>query len=210
MQWTHRLAELGEDWGYMFRRRGWQAALPAVLREIARLPYWRCTYRVLARSLAQPLPDLQPTIAAEVRPFEPSDLQLVRQIDRPSEARQCARRLALGHQGLIALYHGQPAGYAWGSTECNPVVERVRVRLDPGDVLCVDAYTAIAFRGQGIQTTLALARMRLFREQGYQRAIAYIETGNLPSLAVWHKLGGREVDTIDFLRIGFWRQTRYK
>jgi hypothetical protein len=51
--------------------------------------------------------------------------------------------------------------------------------------------------------------MRLLGEQGYQRAIAYIELGNLPSLAVWHKAGGCEVGMIDFLRIGSWRRTRY-
>lgn len=209
MQWTHRLAELVEDWSYMFRQRGPRVALPVVLCEIARLPIWHCRYKVLARSLVEPLPTVWPRIAAEIRSFEPADLEMVRHIDRPSEVKQCAKRLALGHQGLIALYDGQPAGYAWCCMDCNPIVERVRLRLEPGDVLCVDAYTAPAFRGQGIQTALALARMHLFREQGYQRAIAYIETGNLPSLAVWHKVGSREVDLIDFLRIGPWRWTRY-
>jgi GNAT superfamily N-acetyltransferase len=209
MQWSNRLAELVKDWGYVVRRDGWRSTLPIIWQEIAGLPYRHSQFIIVARSLKEPLPDLKPKLELEIRPFEPGDMKLVRYIDRPSEARACARRLEHGHKGLIALYKGQPAGYAWGCTEIDPTLERVELKLEPGDVLCVDAYTAPAFRGKGIQTTLSLARFRLFRDLGYRRAIAYIERHNDPSLAVWRKVGSQEVSRIDFVRIGPWRRTRY-
>jgi len=208
MQWNQRLAELLQDWRYVLERDGWRSALPVVAQEITSLPYRHSRFIILARSLLEPLPDLQPKVAFDFRPFEMADVELVRQIDRPSEARACAKRLERGHKGLLALYQGQPAGYAWGSTEVAPDLERVELRLDPGDGLCVDAYTAPAFRGRGLQTTLSLARFQLFRDLGYRRAVAYIEKHNLPSLAVWRKVGSQEIGYIDFVRIGPWRRTR--
>jgi GNAT superfamily N-acetyltransferase len=179
-----------------------------VVQAVVTLPYRRLGFVVVARSLLEPLPDLQPKIALEIREFEPADVDLVKQIDRPSEARACALRLAHGHKGLLALHNGQPAGYAWGCAEM--ALERVHLKLDPGEVLCTDACTALAFRGKGVQTALTLARFRLFRDLGYQRAIAYIEARNYPSLAVWRKFGSRVVGHVDFSRVGPWRRVRYE
>lgn len=206
MQPINRLAELIEDWMYLIRRNDLKSALPAAGLEIARLPYRHLRFLVIARALTEPLPDLQPKIALEIRPLGQADLESVREIDRPSEARACARRLERGHTGLVALHQGQMTGYAWACTEVNPSLERVQLTLAHGDVLCVDAYTAPAFRGKGVQTALALARFRLFGGPGYQRAIAYIERRNSPSLAVWRKLGGQEIGEIEFRRIGPWRR----
>jgi GNAT superfamily N-acetyltransferase len=207
VQWVNRLAELIEDWSYLIRRDGSWAATPEVIQAIVTLPYRRMRFVVVARSLLEPLPDLQPKIALEIREFEPADVGLVKQINRPSEAKACAQRLARGHKGLLALYQGQPAGYAWGCTEMT--LERVHLELDPDDVLCTDAYTAPAFRGRGIQTVLTLSRFRLFRDLGYRRAISYIEANNHPSLAVWRKFGSQVVGHVDFKRVGTWRQVCY-
>ena len=76
-------------------------------------------------------------------------------------------------------------------------------------MLCTDAFTAPAFRGQGIQTTLSLARLRFFQDLGCKRAIAYIEVDNAPSLAVWRKVEAQVVAHADFERVGPWRRTRY-
>ena len=208
-KWLNRLAELQEDWSFAVQRDGWRATLPVIGREIAKLPYRHLRFIVIARSLLDPLPDLPTKIKLDIRPIERADLELVRHIDRPSEARASARRLERGHTGLLALYQGQPAGYAWGCAEVEPSLERVQLKLEPGDMLCVDAYTAPPFRGKGIQTALSLARLHFFRDLGYRRAITYIEQHNAPSLAVWRKLGGREISRIDFLRVGPWRRTQY-
>jgi len=209
-KWISRLNELIQDWDYAIRHDGWRTALPAIGKELLRLPFWHTKFLVVDRSLLEPLPDLQPQIALEIRGFEPSDLDLVRQIDRPSEASLCARRLSHGHIGFLALHKGQPAGHAWASDKVEPTLERVHLKLKPGDMICVDAYTAPNFRGKGVQTALVLARFRLFCDLGYQRAVTYIEKRNYPSLAVWRKVGSQVVGQVDFLRIGPWRRVRYE
>jgi len=210
MRWIGRLAELIEDWKYIIRRDGWRSGLPTMGQEIAQLFYRHLEFVVVTRFLLEPLPDLQPKLAFEIREFRPSDLDLVRQMDRPSEARLCARRLACGHKGWLALYQGQPAAYAWACAEVEPTLERVCLKLEPGDMLCADVYTVPAFRGQGLQTVLTLARFQLFRDLGFRRAVTYIEKRNAPSLTVWQKkVGSQIIGQVDFVRIGPWRRLRY-
>ncbi len=210
MQPLSRLFELVTDWQYLIRRDGLKSALPAVGLELARLPYRHLKFLIVARSLTEPWPELQPGIDLEIRPFEEGYLAAVQQIDRPSEARACARRLKRGHTGLVAVCGDQIVGYAWACTEVNPFLERIQLDLAPDEVLCVDAFTAESFRGKGVQTALALGRCRLFKDLGYHRAIAYIEQRNLASLAVWRKIGGRTIGEIEFERFGPWRRLRYR
>ncbi len=205
-----RLSELTEDWKHYIHRDGFPSALPLIATEIAKLPYRHIKFVVVARSLLDPFPDWQPKTQLVIRPFETADLDLVRRIDRPSEARLCMHRLAQGHKGLMAFCDGQPAGYAWGSTDTHTRLERVHPKLFPGDVLCTDSFTSPVFRGMGIQTALTLARLFLFREQGYCRVISYIEVRNSPSLAVWQrKFNSQTIGSIDFKRIGPWYRVRY-
>jgi GNAT superfamily N-acetyltransferase len=204
-----RIAELIEDWKFMFWHDGTFHALPSIGLEIAGLFYRHVRFLVIARSLIDPFPNFRPTLSLEIRPFEQADLKIVRDVSRPSEAKQCARRLERGHQGLIALNRSNLAGYAWGYTELHPQLERVAIELEPGDVLCNDVYTNPIYRGKGVQTALTLARFKLFRNLGFRRAICYIETNNIPSLNVWQrKLGGMTIGSIDFMRIGPWYQVR--
>jgi GNAT superfamily N-acetyltransferase len=205
-----RLIEFIQDWIFIFQRQGWRAAILTMAHEVAQLPYRHMHFVIVARSLTLPLPDLHSKIVLEIRDFTWSDTDLVRQIDRPSEARLCARRLEHGQVGLAAFHDDQLAGYAWASDKIVSSLERVNLHLELYDAICVDAYTAPAFRGLGVQTALALARFRLLRDRGFQRMVTYIEEGNAPSLAVWQKkLGSQVVGHIDFLRIGPWRWVRY-
>lgn len=204
-----RLSEYTEDWKYFCERDGLKSSLLLIASDIVELPYRHLRFVLVARSLLDPFPDWQPKIQLLIRPFEQDDLDLVRQINRPSEARLCALRLTKGHQGLVGFSDRRLAGYAWGSTDMHTRLERVHPKLCPGDVLFTDSYTAPAFRGQGIQTALTLARFHLFRELGYYRAISYIEVRNSPSLAVWQrKFNCQTIGTIDFTRIGPWYRVR--
>lgn len=206
-----RLSDFFEDWVYLTDRDGFKSSLPLIASDIARLPYRRLRFVILARSLLDPFPDWQPKIQLNIRLFEQADLDLVRQIDRPSEARLCAKRLAQDQKGLVAFCDGKLTGYTWGSTDTSTRLERVHLKLDAGDFLCTDSFTAPAFRGQGIQTALTLARFRLFRELGYSRAISYIEIHNTPSLAVWQrKLNSQTTGTIEFTRVGPWYRIQYR
>jgi GNAT superfamily N-acetyltransferase len=203
-----RVIALMEDGVHVWRRPGWGAALTATGRELARWPHQHIRYGVLARSLSEALPDLSPPPALEIRAIGPDDLGLVRRIARPSGVRSCELRLARGYQGWLALHDGQAAGHAWATPAPAPTLERAPVRLAPGDVLCAYAYTDPAFRGRGVHTALTLARLRLFRQLGYRRAVAYVQLGNHPSLAVWRKLGAHVVGRADVRRVGPWRLAR--
>jgi GNAT superfamily N-acetyltransferase len=205
-----RLSELVEDWYFLIQRDGLKSAIPVVGLDIARLPYRHLSFLILARSLVEPLPELQPKMPLEIRPFEKTDLKLIREINRPSEAGLCARRLVRRHFGFIAMNHAKAAGYAWGCDEIDPQLERVPLRLEHGDILCNDAFTTPTYRGQGVQTALTLARLHLFQELGYQRALCYIENRNSPSISVWQlKLNSSIIGRMDFKRFGPWHKVKF-
>jgi RimJ/RimL family protein N-acetyltransferase len=198
-----RFIELIEDWNFLTHHAGFISTLPLVSLEIARLPYRHLKFLIFARSLDDPISDPEPKMPLEIRPFTESDLKFAREINRPSEARLCARRLERGHYGFIAMNHVIAAGYAWGYSEIDTQLEQIPVKLGQGDVLFNDAFTTPAYRGHGIQTSLTLARFHFFRKLGFRRAICYIENRNLPSIAVWQrKLNSSIIGRIDFKRIG--------
>jgi GNAT superfamily N-acetyltransferase len=205
-----RLGELIEDWGFLIQHDGFASALPTISSEVLQLPYRHLRFKILARTLDKTLPNLVLAPDREIRPFEVDDVDRVRVLNRPSEARSCARRLALGQLGFIAFHQLHAAGYAWGCSAIDPQLERVKIDLEPGDSLCTDAFTAPAFRGQGIQTALTLTRLLEFRDLGYHRAICIIEERNLPSLAVWQrKLTSSIIGSVDFKRIGPWYKVQF-
>ena len=205
-----RLTEFLEDWRYLLRRDGWRSTLTVAVRELLQLPYRHMRFVVLARSVDNPLPDYQPKIELDIRPFEKDDIVYISEIDRPSEAKLCARRLGSGQMGFIAFHNSRPAGHAWASDRLDPTLERVQFPLLPGDGICLDVFTAPAYRGKGVQTALSLARFHFLREQGYVRVVTYIEKQNHPSLGVWQrKLGSEIIGHIDFVRVGPWRRVRY-
>jgi GNAT superfamily N-acetyltransferase len=201
----YRAYEFIDDWLYLIHREGLKPALSVVSLELARLPYRHLRLLIFASSLSDRMPDLPSKIPLDIIPFEASHLEWVRAVQRPSEARLCQRRLARRQHGLVALFRGQMAGYAWGCFPVDWELERLRLQLEPGDILCTDAYTTPELRGKGVQTALTLARFRKFRDLGFRRAICYIDVNNQPSLAVWQKkFGAQTVGGIDFFRIGPW------
>ncbi|MDH4208253.1 MAG: GNAT family N-acetyltransferase [Anaerolineae bacterium] len=208
--WHARLAELMEDWGAAVRRDGWLPGLLVVGQDLVRLPGQHVRFKVVARSLSTPLPDLRPKVPIELRDFGPEDLDWVRQHDSPSTARLCGRRLKLGYRGFLALHQGERIGHAWCDERPDPSLARFYEKLEPGDMVCTDAYVAPASRGLGVQTTLTAARLNWLRALGYNRAIAYIDERNEASLAVWQKkLGAVHVADLHYVRLGPWRWVRY-
>jgi GNAT superfamily N-acetyltransferase len=207
-EWPYRLSQLIQDWRFLIHRDGWKTAWHQMGQELISLPYRRIRFAVVARSLTQPVPDAHPKVPVQVRPFTTADLEFVYREHRPSEAHLCARRLERGHDGLAACIDGQVVGYAWSCTDAS--LERVDLRLAPGDVLLTDAFTAPSGRGQGVQTVLSVQRLHAAQEKGHRRTIAYIEIHNAPSLTVWQKkMGAQVIAHITFTRIGLWRKTTY-
>lgn len=207
-KWLDRIQEIIQDWRFLIRRDGWKAVWRQIGQEMMSLLYRRIEFVVMAYPLTQPIPDVHAKAPVKVRPFNAADLDFVRREHLPSEAHLCAQRLARGHDGVAACIDGQIVGYAWSSADAS--LERVDLRLAPGDVLFTDAFTAPAARGQGVQTVLSTARLHAAQEKGYLRVIAYIKTDNTPSLTVWQKkMGAATIARIIFTRIGLWRKTSY-
>jgi len=207
-EYANRIRELVQDWRFLIRRDGWRGTWRKIAQDALALPYRRIEFVVVARSLAQLLPEVRAKASITVQPFAVGDLDFVRCEHLPSEAQLCAQRLARGHDGIAACIDGQIVGYAWSCTDAS--LERVDLRFEPGDVLFTDAFTASRARGQGVHTTLSEARLRAAQEQGYRRILAYIEVNNAPSLNVWQKkMNADIVAHITFTRIGLWRKTTY-
>ena len=210
MQRLNRFTELTEDWSFIAQHDGWSPAVSAISTKLLSLLYQRRQFIVIARSLLTPLPDLQPKIDLEIRPFKPADLDLIQGFDFPSDVKLCARRLKCGHRGVLALVQGHFAGYAWTYTAAQPALDHVRFDLASGDVLLLSDYTVPAFRGQGVQTALILARLRMFLHMGYQRAFTCVHKQNSPSLAAYRKVGGHDYGVMDDLRIGPCRRAQFR
>jgi hypothetical protein len=205
----NRLAELVTDWISMIQHNPHKLqALARVAQEISRLPYRHFQVSVVACPLHR-LPNFQAQIPLEIRLFTAADLDMVPQIHRPSEAQLLARRLAVGHKGLGAWHEGQLIAYTWGCSPVDKSLERVYIELEPGDFLSINNYTGPLFRNKGVQTALAVAQFRMYRDLGYTRAIACIVTNNHPSLSVWHKLGSEVIGNIDVIRVGRLRWARH-
>ncbi|MEW6443897.1 MAG: GNAT family N-acetyltransferase [bacterium] len=205
--WIDRVTDLAADWRFVHLSRGWKPGLSWLGRQLAMLPYRQLRFFVLSRSLAEPMPEPAQKIALKVRPFAPGDLEWVRREIFPSEARLFQRRLERGHMGFVACHGERIVGYSWACTDTT--LERLELRLEPGDVLFTDSFTVPAFRGRGVQTMLSLERLCAFRERGYARAILYIEVHNTPSLAVWRKLEAQVLARVRFRRVGCWRSTQH-
>jgi GNAT superfamily N-acetyltransferase len=210
INWNHRLAELTEDWIYYYKIYPWRQSIPEIAKEVLQLPFRHIHYLVFARFLTKSLPEISVDSSIEIRKFEPRDVPEVAVINRPSEAKLCTKRLARGHLGVSAIHTDKLVGYAWACTNIDPVLERVRIALKPFEFLCTDSFTSLDYRGRGVQTLLTMERFRMLHELGYERAICFIKKDNLPSIAVWKKLGGQIVGKIDFIRIGRWRYSRYR
>jgi ribosomal protein S18 acetylase RimI-like enzyme len=203
-----RFYELLEDWRYYFRTYTWRYALTQTGKQLLELPYRRIHYLMFVRLLSDPLPRLKSLPEITIRQIKSADLKAIEKIDRPSEARLCAHRLAMGHIGLIAESDQHIAGYAWACNQVEPTIERVNLCLSEGDFLCTDAFTAPAYRGRGIHTMLTLTRFKIMQALGYQRAICYIEKHNSPSIRTWRKLGGQHIGDIEYIRLGSRRWVR--
>ncbi len=208
VKWNHRLAELVDDWVFYSKTYSWQSSILTISKQFLVLPCRHIHYLVFARSLLDPLPEIHLDNSLVIRRFLPQDIPEVAAIDRPSEARLCARRLANGHVGVAVVHNDRLAGCAWACTEINPNIERIDIPLKPSDFLCNDDYTSPSFRGRGIQTSLVLERFRIFREMGYRRAICYIDIRNHISQHVYKKLGSCQIGEINFIRIGARRWAR--
>ena len=206
-RFSRRALEHLVDWRHVLHRDGWSSFLKKVRQDARKLPRRKVEYIIMEVPLEHPFPNPPCLSFVEVRPFTSADLEFVRKEFLPSEAAMCARRLAAGHEGLIAVLDGEIAGCCWLCRDDS--LERADLPIGTDEVLFTDAFTAPRFRGQGVNTSLALASLRRARQLHLRRLIGYIRTDNTASQAVWlGKLNGRVFAKLEFKRVWTGRRTR--
>lgn len=206
-RFSRRALEHLVDWRHVLHRDGWSSFLKKVRQDARKLPRRKTEYIIMEVPLDHPFPDPPCLSLVEVRPFTSADLESVRKQFLPSEAAMCARRLAAGHEGLTAVLDGEFAGCCWLCRDDS--LERADLSIGADEVLFTDAFTAPRFRGQGVNTSLALASLRRGKQLHLRRLIAYIRTDNAASQAVWlGKLNGRVFAKLEFKRVWTGRRTR--
>ncbi len=207
MYWIRRLHELWSDWVYMVGKEGWERGGKYFFRSLLRMPYRHLKFTLFARSLSEPIQANGERGLYEIRSFESADLDFVRKIHLPSEAKLCEKRLKAGHYGLVASLNENAVAYIWLCTDDS--LERLKLPMSPDDLLLTDLFTTSEFRGKGIGSELACASLRMAQDMRFKRVLVYILNNNGPSLALWQrKMGAKIIGEIDFKRWGFWRKYR--
>ena len=206
MNTWEKLTSLVADLRERARRDSWYQVGRWLVETLVSLPYRHIEYTVFTRSLLEPLPVVEPRISVTLRLATEADLGRFRGFVPPSEMRHFAHRLAHGRYCFLALDGENLAAYCWTATQVEPDVDNLVMRLQPGDIYGDDAYTAPAYRRQGIQTALLVYRLEYMRNLGYQRVVAIVEENNTASQQMVRRLGYQEADHLSFRRI-LWRRS---
>jgi GNAT superfamily N-acetyltransferase len=89
-------------------------------------------------------------------------------------------RLQRGQKCFVALIGGTVVGCNWLCLAAEPDGS-VTFVPPSGEVVCTDAYTAVAQRGRSIHTALLHAMLVWAQQAGYVRAYTYVALGNTRS-----------------------------
>jgi len=172
-------------------------------RALALAPSWllRPEYVVFVGDLARPLPAIPPdpplrwTIASE------ADLRVIRAVSPALSGREIRRRWREGQRCVISWYEGSPACWLW-ETEAPAWLPYLGLTFRPraGDALIFDVFTAVRFRGRGIDRASSTAALHRARDRGCTRKVAFAAPWNAPVMRVTGaRLGGAIVGSV-----GYW------
>jgi len=191
-----------------------------------RLARWRKVLRPLdtldllaaTRDLTIPPPDipLPPGVAA--RPATPEDLPHLAAVMEPYRAEiwdfrgegalaaVFEQRLRAGDLCLIGELRGTIAYMGWTRFD-EASLQRVgiHVTLREGEAYGYGVFALPAFRGQGLSTTVGVARLHWLREHGVRRFYGWVSASNVAILKVQTRLGYRTVASV---RQIYWRVRR--
>ena len=191
-----------------------------------RLARWRKVLRPLdtldllaaTRDLTIPPPDipLPPGVAA--RPATPEDLPHLAAVMEPYRAEiwdfrgegalaaVFEQRLRAGDLCLIGEIRGTIAYMGWTRFD-EASLQRVgiHVTLREGEAYGYGVFALPAFRGQGLSTTVGVARLHWLREHGVRRFYGWVSASNIAIQKVQTRLGYRTVASV---RQIYWRVRR--
>jgi len=196
-----RIGALIQDVRALVAQGNWRAAWQRTWQMLVTAPYRRIEFIVFARSLEQPIPEVQPLVPVTIRLATLEDIPRFKKIVPPSAVRRFARRMAHSRFCFIALYHADIVAYCWATPEVSLEVDNMNLNLEPHDIYFDDAYTVPTYRRRKLQTAVHLYRMRYVKQMGFRRAILIVDVHNYASLALVQKLGYRAIGRMTFTRI---------
>jgi ribosomal protein S18 acetylase RimI-like enzyme len=196
--------KLSQDLPAKFRQSGFWGAARWLMQYLASVPYEQVIFDVFSRSLEEPLPGVLPRRPLTMRLATEADLPHFRDLVLPSEYQHFARRLAHGRFCFLAFPAENPAdlaAYCWAAGQIDPAIDRLSLSLPEGTAYVDDAYTAPAYRRQGIQTVIHLFRLAHLQQLGYKRAILIVDVNNRASGMLAQKLGYHRIGRATFRRV---------
>ncbi len=196
-----RIGALIQDVRTLAAQRNWRAAWQYAWQMLVTAPYRRIEFIVFARSLDQPIPEVQPLVPVTIRLATLEDIPRFEKIVLPSAVRRFVNRIAHNRLCFVALHHTDIVAYCWATPEVRPDVDNISLDLEPHDIYFDDAYTVPAYRRRKLQTAVHLYRMRYVKQMGFRRAVLIVDIHNHASLALVQKLGYREIGKVTFVRI---------
>lgn len=119
---------------------------------------------------------------------------------RPLGVDDIARRSARGDACLIAEAGGRLAYLSWIKfSDASMRPSGVEIPLRPGEAYIDAVFAMPAYRGQGLATAVAAARLRYLRDRGVKVAFGWVAPHNTPILRVLEHAGYRITGSISQL-----------
>ncbi len=192
----------------------------------ATIPPWRKLLRPLdtldllaaARDLTIPPPDIPLPPEVTSRPATPEDLPRLAAVMDPYRAEiwdfrgegalaaVFEQRLRAGDLCLIGELRGTIAYMGWTRfDEASLPRVGIHVTLREGEAYGYGVFALPAFRGQGLSTTVGVARLHWLREHGVRRFYGWVSASNTAIQKVQTRLGYRTVASV---RQIYWRVRR--
>lgn len=155
-------------------------------------PFLRAEIAAVTRcDLTRPLPEVSCGVALEARIARPEEVlgEVARlQPDGPAREGLVQWRLAHGFACFVGRVDGRLVAYNWSQYE--PGEDGgMYVDLRPGEVHCLDAYTAEDLRGRNIHAALLREMLRHNAAQGYRYAYSRTSLTNRRSPKAHEQLG---------------------
>ena len=190
-----------------FRDEGIQAGLAQLGCTGARILHQQADYVVVANTLAEFTITPEQRSGLVIRQAATSEeIARLSPIADSADIARFYKLIENGSTAFAAYQNDQPVGYCWASEEIDKSVNRIQaaLRLRPGDAYTHDLLVSPAYRGRGLGESLLSHCLDYLRECGYRRAVAAIQTDNIPSLKLNRKIGYEVIGRLQHTRILFW------
>lgn len=180
------------------------------LRKTIRLD-WLKIY-ILERSLKEPIQEITPKIKVKIDQVMEDDIYKLKDIVYEDKYRRFQERFRKGRVCFAALDGERIAGFGWISLEDEYETDtRIEVKLNDKEAYLYDSYVTPEYRSNKLYAAMLAEEMRYLNSHGYDKAIALVESENVPALkniksAGYYPLKTVTLFTIFGMKFRLWRR----